>query len=78
MTIGKGKYDDLATYVRETAEAEGVLLLVLRGKLGTGFVTHGNLVVQLSVPGLLRDMADEIEKDLGLIEPEAANDHHRH
>lgn len=37
MTWGPGAYDDLATYVRETAEADGVMVLVVNGKHGHGF-----------------------------------------
>ncbi len=41
MAYGPGKYDDLATYVREKAEAKGVLILVLDGNRGSGFSAQG-------------------------------------
>lgn len=34
---GAGKYDALATYVRTTAEAEGAIVIVIRGNRGSGF-----------------------------------------
>lgn len=73
MTLGPGKYDDIATRVREETQATGVIVIVLGGNQGNGF--SGQFVVDSDDPrklvalqvGLLRATADEIEKDvLGL------------
>ena len=65
MALGPGRYDDLATHCRERAEAEGVVLLVFSGRVGSGFsvqMTDPLLLVKL--PEMLRSMADQIETDL--------------
>ena len=62
MALGPGKYDDLATWVREQAEARGVIVLVLDGKLGSGFSVQATLDVTVRLPALLRHMADDIER----------------
>jgi hypothetical protein len=64
MPVGPGKYDDLATLVRETTNAQAVVLIIVEGDRGSGFsvqalppfVDGGTLVK------LLRDMADQIEE----------------
>lgn len=63
MADGPGKYDDLASLVRERTKARGVLLLVLDGHLGSGFSAQMPLVDQLQMPALLRTVAEQIEKD---------------
>lgn len=64
MTVGPGKYDDIATQARETAKASGVVLIVLGGEQGHGFSvqTVGHSPMQ-SLPALLRTLADQIERD---------------
>lgn len=57
-----GKYDDLCTMVREAAEAEGVLLIVINGNKGGGFSVQGTPLVILSVPDMLEFTASEIRK----------------
>lgn len=37
MALGPGKYDDLCTYVREKAKAEGAIVIVYGGERGQGF-----------------------------------------
>ena len=37
MPLGKGKYDDLCTKVREDAHAVAALVIVIRGNKGDGF-----------------------------------------
>lgn len=65
MAIGPGKYDHLATYVREQAQAEAVILIVVGGDRGGGFsVQAHSLDITASLPALLRHIADEIEADL--------------
>ena len=62
--IGPGKYDDEATWVRERTKASGVILIVIGGDRGQGFAVQATVEVTLSLPTLLRDMADQIETDL--------------
>jgi len=53
---GPGKYDDLATLVRESSEAEAVIVIVLGGKFGNGFS------VQTTRPGMAERLPDLLEK----------------
>lgn len=62
--LGPGKYDNLCTYVRTTAKAEGVVLIVLGGESGNGFSCQMPLESQLTLPTMLRRVADTIEEDL--------------
>jgi len=64
MPVGPGKYDDLCTYARETAKAEGVAMIVLKGINGSGFAVQGSLQMTMDLPRLLRTMADDIESSL--------------
>ncbi len=64
MALGPGKYDDLATLVRDGAKAEGVIVIVLGGSKGSGFSVQAPDVVMAQLPELLRTMADNIERDL--------------
>jgi hypothetical protein len=62
-----GRYDHLATRARCDADADCVVLVVLRGKHGTGFTLQerqrtGRLVYTPALPALLRDLADQIER----------------
>lgn len=61
--IGPGKYDDLCTYVRKKAEAQGALILIINGNKGLGFSCQMTLNDALRLPIMLRVMADEIEAD---------------
>jgi len=61
MPIGPGKYDDLCTYVREQAKAEGVIVLVFGGERGNGFEVQATLSITLGLPEILRSMADKID-----------------
>jgi hypothetical protein len=60
--IGPGVYNKQCTKVLEETEAEGVVLLVIDGKHGSGFSCQGDLGIQLALPALLRGMADDIEE----------------
>jgi hypothetical protein len=62
MAFGPGKYDDLASHVRGVAEADGVLLLVINGTRGSGFSAQLPLALTLSLPEILRDIADQIDQ----------------
>jgi hypothetical protein len=62
MSVGPGKYDDLATIVREQAAADGVIVIVINGAAGSGFSVQANPMVLAALPRLLRYMADALEK----------------
>ncbi len=64
MAIGPGKYDDLATLVRERAKAQGVIVMVIGGALGSGFAVQGSAELTANLPALLREIADGIERDI--------------
>jgi len=64
MSIGPGKYDAEATWVRRRTKASGVVLIVLGGDRGQGFSAQATLEITLSLPRLLRTIADEIEADI--------------
>ncbi len=61
MPLGKGKYDDLCTYVRETAKAKSALILVFGGKEGDGFSAQVTGEFIAKIPKILRDTAQQIE-----------------
>jgi hypothetical protein len=63
MARGPGKYDGLASLVRRRAEAAGVIVIVLEGKHGHGFSVQAPADVAARLPRLLRQLADQIEKD---------------
>jgi hypothetical protein len=63
MADGPGKYDELATYVRTAAQARGVVLILVDGTLGSGFSVQVNSDLRLTLPVLLRRIADDIEVD---------------
>ena len=65
MPLGPGKYDDLATIVREQARAAGVMVMVFGGNLGEGFSIQATPELTSRLPELLRYIADEIEKSMG-------------
>jgi hypothetical protein len=62
MPVGPGKYDDLATIVRENAGAAGAIVLVIDGCDGSGFSVQATAEITARLPRLLRYMADEIER----------------
>jgi hypothetical protein len=65
MATGPGKYDELATMVRESTKAKGVLLIVFEGHLGSGFSMQMlGINETMLIPSMLRDIADQIEEDM--------------
>lgn len=64
MALGGGKYDKECTEVRDKTRADGVVLMVLNGSLGSGFSAQLNLADMMRVPSLLREVADSIEQDM--------------
>jgi hypothetical protein len=66
MAIGDGgKYDDVATYVRATTQAEAVVVIVLGGSRGSSFA------VQMAVTGELE--AAETAERLAAVLRQAAS-----
>ena len=61
--LGAGKYDVPAQIIAEATEAECVLVIVLGGKRGNGFSVCARqpAVITQEIPGILRDVADQIE-----------------
>ena len=65
MPEGPGRYDALTTWVREMTDAAGVILIVLPregGKAGMSVQATSREIVR-SVPSVLRQVADEIERE---------------
>ena len=64
MSIGPGKYDDLCTYVREQAKAEGAIVIVFNGSKGHGFSAQLPLPPsELStIASIFRDVARQIDE----------------
>lgn len=62
--IGAGKYDDLCTYVRETAKADAAMVVVLGGDKGPGFSVQADPVWLLALPDMLEHMARQIRTDM--------------
>lgn len=62
MALGVGKYDDLCTYVRETAKAKGAAVIVIEGEKGMGFSVQMPLNHLERLPAVLRKMADDAEE----------------
>jgi hypothetical protein len=62
MPAGPGKYDELATHVRERSDAELVLVAVIAGNKGSGFSVQGKIPYNGPlIASLLRSIADDIE-----------------
>jgi hypothetical protein len=61
--IGPGKYDALATHVRETTRARAVLLIVIDGAAGSGFSCQADIETTLALPAILERVAADIRRD---------------
>lgn len=59
--LGPGKYDDACTVVRESLRAKGAIIVVLDGVQGNGFSAQLTEPDMKAMPGILRDIAKEIE-----------------
>jgi hypothetical protein len=69
MTFGPGKYDDLATMVREAAgvgskRGGGVIVIVVNGERGNGFSVQADLETSMMLPDLLVTVAKQMRKDV--------------
>ncbi len=65
MALGPGRYDDLATRVRKLAHARAVVVIVIEGDKGSGFSVQTAPEIVLSLPTLLRTVANDIEEAEG-------------
>lgn len=63
MPVGPGKYDDLCTHVREAADADGAIVIIF-APTGFGFSVQASMDVQLTLPTILREVADQIEQSM--------------
>ena len=63
--IGPRKYDDLASYVREKAEAVGAIVIIFQGKHGHGFSCQLPQEAVSGIPDILRQIAEQIEDGEG-------------
>lgn len=61
--IGPGKYDLVTEHVRKVTGAEGVLVIVLGGDRGSGFSMAVPGYALDKIPGVLREVASQIEQD---------------
>jgi hypothetical protein len=71
MPLGPGKYDDLATIVREQAEAQAVIVVVFNGNKGHGFAVQAEAEIALHLPGVLEEMARQMREAVSAREVES-------
>jgi hypothetical protein len=64
MANGPGKYDGIADLVLATTLAEAVVVIIVNGRLGGGMSVKMSPEIAAKMPQLLRDAADEMERDL--------------
>jgi hypothetical protein len=65
MPIGAGRYNDVVTWVREHTDGDLVALIILGGPKGPSFeVQTRDPALEVMLPGVLRVMADQIERDI--------------
>jgi hypothetical protein len=68
MVLGPSKYDDILTEAREKSEAKGAILIVFKGKYGSGFACQLPVGTVRVVATILREIADNMAEDDELIE----------
>ncbi len=62
--VGPGRYDDLATYVREKTDAECVVVIVFGGDKGSSFSLQATETVDRgAVVEALRSLASDLERE---------------
>jgi hypothetical protein len=64
MAAGGGKYDEECTEIREKTQSKGVLLIVIDGIKGGGFSAQMTPEHMAKMPGVLRIVAEQIERDM--------------
>lgn len=62
--IDPGKYDGLCTAARVAAQAQGCIVIVFNGAQGNGFSCQAPPELMAALPALLRQTADNIERDV--------------
>lgn len=62
--IGSGNYHAECSAVLETTQATAVVLIVAGGTKGSGFSVQAPRDLLPSLPGILRDLANQIATDL--------------
>lgn len=63
MSEGPGKYDELAGILLGGMRAEGIVLCVFNGHMGTGCAVKASPKLALKLPEMLRNIAKGIEQD---------------
>ena len=61
MPTEPGKYDAECAKIQQEQDAEGVLLIVIKGRRGSGFSAAATLDVITGIPAILRSVAEDIE-----------------
>lgn len=62
--LGKGRYDDVCTEIRKSTKADGVMLMVVNGRDGSGISMQATPAMMMILPDILEGMAAYIRKDL--------------
>lgn len=60
--LGGGKYEAEVDEVWKKVQSLGLILIVIDGVKGHGFECKATVDVTLKLPGVLRQVADEIER----------------
>ncbi len=63
MALGPGKYDRECTQVRQSTDAEAVVVIVINGNRGAGFSVQGTPHATPLLPDLLELLAKQIRAD---------------
>lgn len=63
MPKGPGKYDRFLTQVKDETGTINAALIISDGNLGSGFSVQGTGDFLLRLPAILRNIADQVEKD---------------
>lgn len=63
MPVGPGKYDDVCTQARAQASAQGTVLIVINGRLGSGFSVQADYNTILRLPEMLEEVARQMRSD---------------
>ena len=61
MKRGDGTYPELAAHCVAQTHASGVVLLVVNSDRGTGFTIQAEPLIGVSLPAIIRTLADELD-----------------
>jgi hypothetical protein len=61
---GPGKYDAICTQARESAQAEGAIVIIINGNMGSGFSVQGPADLVQQLPNILQSMASQIRNEV--------------